>query len=242
LNPQTSSRLTAGDPEATQSRRPSQDSDLRRSRSTGTTPRSSGRKHRSSLHHAAAAKDAVDAPQRKADPDATSSSDDDDRCRILPDLADDDYLERLDRKVSEVISRSRLGNLPSSSELGRSNSEHYGPLSLSYNARALAKKSSPGTAHRMSRTPRTSESTVVQSTSSATTTLPDTEGSVRFGGGDDDNDGDSSDTLESSPEDFSGVAQAGAGERWSDVDVDVEDESAEGDDEDNNGVVLRRRR
>ena len=34
----------------------------------------------------------------------------DDECRIVPDDCDDDYLERLDRRVSEVINRCRAGN------------------------------------------------------------------------------------------------------------------------------------
>ena len=36
----------------------------------------------------------------------------DDECRIVPDDCDDDYLERLDRRVSEVINRCRAGNAP----------------------------------------------------------------------------------------------------------------------------------
>ena len=61
---------------------------------------------------------------------------------------------------------------------------------------------------------------------------------VRFG----DNNGngnESSDTVESSPEDF--VVGAERAESWSDVD-NLEEESAEGDDEDNDGFVLRRKR
>jgi hypothetical protein len=61
---------------------------------------------------------------------------------------------------------------------------------------------------------------------------------VRFGDKNG-NGNDSSDTVESSPEDFAvGVVKA---ESWSDVD-DLEEDSAEGDDEDNDGFVLRRKR
>jgi hypothetical protein len=125
-------------------------------------------------------------------------------------------------------------------ELNRSNSEHYGPLSLSYNARTSLAKSSPGSAHRLSsKTPQTSNSstsTAVNSNSS--TSRPD---NVRFVDNNNDEGGDSSDTVESSPEDFVDVVKSSNVERWSDAD-DIEDESAEGDDEGNDGVVLRRRR
>jgi hypothetical protein len=223
---------------SSQRRHSSQDCDIRRSRSTGTTPRSSTRKHRTSQH--LNTKDVVDASTHRNDvlthrqvvdthrqivdkhSSTSSDEDDDDRCRIIPASADDDYLERLDRKVSEVINRSRLGNnanaerrtpntnverrtptsnverrspntnaerrTPTSNvELNRSNSEHYGPLSLSYNARTSLAKSSPGSAHRLtdssahrlsSKTPQTSNSstsTAVNSNSS--TSRPD---NVRF--------------------------------------------------------------
>ncbi len=219
-----------------QRRHSSQDCDIRRSRSTGTTPRSSTRKHRTSQHlntkdvvdpsthrndvlpHRQVAethRQIVDTHRQNVDKHSSTSSDedDDDRCRIIPATADDDYLERLDRKVSEVINRSRLGNnanaerrspninverrTPTSNverrspntnvELNRSNSEHYGPLSLSYNARTSLAKSSPGSAHRLtdssahrlsSKTPQTSNSstsTAVNSNSS--TSRPD---NVRF--------------------------------------------------------------
>jgi hypothetical protein len=244
-------------------RRHSQDLEMRRSRSTGTTPRSSTRKssHRTLFY---GAKDVVDSIRHVDNNSSTSSDEDDDRCRIIPaNPHDDDYLERLDRKVSEVINRSRLvGNLPTTGgvDLTRSNSEHYGPLSLSYSSRhphhhhPTSKKSSPGSAHRISSsrtTPRSSETTVVNSSSNALSTLhrPDAEGNVvRFGGdNNNDDDGDSSDTVESSPEDFVVGAGVGVGksskvERWSDVDDNLEDESAEGDDEDNDGYVIRRRR
>ncbi len=269
---------------SSQRRHSSQDCDVRRSRSTGTTPRSSTRKHRTSQH--LNTKDVVDASTHRhdvlthrqvvdthrqiVDKHASTSSDeddDDDRCRIIPASADDDYLERLDRKVSEVINRSRLGNnanverrspninverrspntnverrSPNTNvELNRSNSEHYGPLSLSYNARTSLAKSSPGSAHRLSsKTPQTSNSstsTAVNSNSS--TSRPD---NVRFVDNNNDEGGDSSDTVESSPEDFVDVVKSSNVERWSDVDDDIEDESAEGDDEGNDGVVLRRRR
>ena len=65
---------------------------------------------------------------------STSSSTDssDDECRIVPDeLVKDDYLETLDRKVTEVINRSRN----SAADLSRTNSDKYGPLSMSYNRR-----------------------------------------------------------------------------------------------------------
>ena len=244
-------------------RRQSQDSEIRRSRSTGTTPRSSTRKSAFSSHRTSfyGGKDVVDSIRHVDHNSSTSSDEDDDRCRIIPaNPHDDDYLERLDRKVSEVINRSRLvGNLPTTGgvDLSRSNSEHYGPLSLSYSSRhphhATSKKSSPGSAHRISSsrtTPRSSETAVVNSSSNALTTLhrPDAEGNVvRFGGDNNNDDGDSSDTVESSPEDFVvgaglGVAKTSKVERWSDVDDKLEDESAEGDDEGNDGFVLRRRR
>jgi hypothetical protein len=276
-----------------QRRHSSQDCDIRRSRSTGTTPRSSTRKHRTSQQ--LNSKDVVDASTHRHDvlthrqvaethrqtvdkhSSTSSDDDDDDRCRIIPASADDDYLERLDRKVSEVINRSRLGNnanadrrspntnverrtpntnierrTPNTNverrsptlnvELNRSNSEHYGPLSLSYNARTSTNslaKSSPGSAHRISsKTPQTSStSTAVNSNSS--TSRPD---NVRFVDNNNDEGGDSSDTVESSPEDFVDVIKSSNVERWSNVDDDIEDESAEGDDEGNDGVVLRRRR
>ena len=117
--------------------------DIRRSRSTGTTPRSSTRKsQRSSLY---VTKDTVDGRQHDV-----STSSDEEECRIIPAAVEDDYLERLDRKVSEVINRTRLGNISScQGELNRSNSEHYGPLSMGYNSRnqhhtSASKKSSPG--------------------------------------------------------------------------------------------------
>ncbi len=202
-----------------QRRHSSQDCDIRRSRSTGTTPRSSTRKHRTSQH--LNTKDVVDAPTHRNDvlthrqvaethrqnvdkhSSTSSDDDDDDRCRIIPATADDDYLERLDRKVSEVINRSRLGNNANTErrspninverrspntnvELNRSNSEHYGPLSLSYNARTSLAKSSPGSAHRLidssahrlsSKTPQTCSSTSTAVNSNSSTSRPD---NVRF--------------------------------------------------------------
>ena len=228
-----SSRINPSDVDIRQ--RQANDAEFRRSRSTGTTPRSSTRgtrQHGATLY---AAKDVTDVSNhRKVVDDNSSSDEEDDRCRIIPATNyDDDYLERLDRKVSEVISRSRLGNFPA--ELSRSNSEHYGPLSIS-------------------RTPRTSESTAVHSSSTTPSTTatprPLEDVNVRFVDNNDDDASDSSDTLESSPEDFNDVAKMPGSmkldRRWSDVEDDeangVGEESAEGDDEGNDGVVLRRRR
>ena len=56
--------------------------------------------------------------------------------------ADDDILETLDRKVSEVINRSRLN---SSNNSMQNTSDKYGPLSFSYN-----KKNSPSPNRRLS--------------------------------------------------------------------------------------------
>ena len=247
-----SSRINPSDVDIRQ--RQANDAEFRRSRSTGTTPRSSTRgtrQHGATLY---AAKDVTDVSNhRKVVDDNSSSDEEDDRCRIIPATNyDDDYLERLDRKVSEVINRSRLGNFPA--ELSRSNSEHYGPLSMNYTARNFSKKSSPGSAHRISRTPRTSESTAVHSSSTTPSTTatprPLEDVNVRFVDNNDDDASDSSDTLESSPEDFNDVAKMPGSmkldRRWSDVEDDeangVGEESAEGDDEGNDGVVLRRRR
>ena len=73
---------------------------------------------------------------------STSSDDDDDRCRIIPATADDDYLERLDQKVLEVISRSRLGNISANLDHSKSSSEHFGQLPLNLHGRTSSAKKS----------------------------------------------------------------------------------------------------
>lgn len=84
------------------------------------------------------------------DRDASSTSSSEYECRIDPPLGltaenidepdlvhgddDSDYLERLDRKLSQVIAnRESLQPIPSSSSIvHRNNSDKYGPLSMSY--------------------------------------------------------------------------------------------------------------
>ena len=223
--------------------RQTQDLEPRCSRSTETTPRSPGRRRHQASHFA---KDTSSKLKAAAAGDSsTSSDDDDDRCRIIPATADDDYLERLDQKVSEVISRSRLGNI--SANLDLSSSEHFGQLPLNLHGRtSSAKKSSPGSAHRISRTPRTSESTVVHSSSttpSTTTTMTTrmestptrtvVDGNVKFV------EDDASDSAESSLEDFEAVVKASKyarSGRWSEAD-DNNDHDGDGDDDDDAGVV-----
>lgn len=83
--------------------------------------------------------------------DSTSSSSSDDVAYIEPELPKDDYLETLDRKVTEVLNRRRLNT----DSLCRNNSEKYGPLSLNYNRK---KKHSPGAAHKVvTKTPSSSD-------------------------------------------------------------------------------------
>ena len=89
---------------------------------------------------------------------SSSSDNDPDECPIDHDV-DDDILETLDRKVSEVINRSRLN----SSNSINNTSDKYGPLSFSFN-----KKNSPSPNRRLS--PMTGAS-----------------GMVRFGSDDEDN-------------------------------------------------------
>ena len=131
--------------------RQTQDLEPRRSRSTETTPRSSGWRRHQASHFA---KDTSSNRKAAAGDSSTSRDDDHDCCRIIPETADNDYLERLDQKVSEVISRSRLGNISANIDHSKSSSEHFGQLPLNLHSRtSSAKKSLPGSAHRISRTP-----------------------------------------------------------------------------------------
>ena len=106
-----------------------------------------------------------------------SSSSSEEVCQIVDDDPDNDILETLDRKVSEVINRSRMnsnsgGGLGAAAGGGGSsnnNADIYGPLSFSYNRRAS--RTSPGSvARRLSPSRRQSE----------------VSGLVRFGGDDED--------------------------------------------------------
>jgi hypothetical protein len=84
---------------------------------------------------------------RRDSSSTTTSSSEDDRCHI--DQIDDDILETLDRKVCEVISRSRMNSntaSPGSNDISRSNSDKYGPLSFSYNKRQQQARKSPSPA------------------------------------------------------------------------------------------------
>ena len=103
-------------------------------------------------------------PKRFSTSSSNSSSEADD-CQIDHDDVNDDILETLDRKVSEVINRSRLNSSNSLSQTMNNTSDKYGPLSFSYN-----KKNSPSPNKRLS--PMTGAS-----------------GMVRFGSDDEGNDG-----------------------------------------------------
>jgi len=76
----------------------------------------------------------------------SSSCSSDEVCQIVDDDPDNDILETLDRKVSEVINRSRLN---SNSQCGSNtnNADIYGPLSFSYNRE---RRNSPAAARRLS--------------------------------------------------------------------------------------------
>ena len=105
-----------------------------------------------------------------------SSSSSEEVCQIVDDDPDNDILETLDRKVSEVINRSRMNSNSAGGGLGagagggsNNNADIYGPLSFSYNRRAS--RTSPGSvARRLSPSRRQSE----------------VSGLVRFGGDDED--------------------------------------------------------
>ena len=85
---------------------------------------------------------------------SSSSSSSDEVVQIVDDDPDNDILETLDRKVSEVINRRRLN---SSSALNNNNADTYGPLSFSYNNRR-----SPGSARRFSQSAVASASGLVR--------------------------------------------------------------------------------
>ena len=102
-------------------------------------------------------------PKRFSSSSSNSSSEADD-CQIdHDDDVNDDILETLDRKVSEVINRSRL-NSSNSSQTMNNTSDKYGPLSFSYN-----KKNSPSPNKRLS------------------PMMTGASGMVRFGSDDEDN-------------------------------------------------------
>ncbi len=82
--------------------------------------------------------------RRRSSCSSSSSSSSEEECQIVDDDPDNDILETLDRKVSEVINRSRFNSSPNILG-GNMNSETYGPLSFSYNRR-----SSPNTNRRLS--------------------------------------------------------------------------------------------
>lgn len=210
----------------------------RRSRSTGTTPRSCGRRHPPESFYVREASNC-----RKLGRDSsTSSGEDDDHCKIIPATPDDDFLERLDQKVTEVIYRSRYGNISADVDLNGSNLDHYGPTSLNQNPRTLSKKSSPGSAHRISRSPRTTVNN--SSSTKMAETSTNFEGNVKFSKEDE-----ASDTVESSPEDFDAVENTTklSYGRWSDTEGNnnlegciVSDESDP--DDERLAFALRRRR
>ena len=68
-------------------------------------------------------------------------------CQIVDDDPDNDILETLDRKVSEVINRSRLNSNSQCTGSNTNNADIYGPLSFSYNRE---RRNSPAAARRLS--------------------------------------------------------------------------------------------
>ena len=91
-----------------------------------------------------------DLSARRGSSSSSSTEASEDCCHIEDHTADDDILETLDRKVSEVINRCRL-NSSSASMQGGGTSDKYGPLSFSYNKKKPSNPS-PGSAKRISLT------------------------------------------------------------------------------------------
>merc|ERR1712223_1916896 len=77
----------------------------------------------------------------------SSTSSSDEVCQIVDDDPDNDILETLDRKVSEVINRSRLNSNSQCTGSNTNNADIYGPLSFSYNRE---RRNSPAAARRLS--------------------------------------------------------------------------------------------
>ena len=106
--------------------------------------------HRQSWNGCTVTTTSPDLSARRGSSSSSSTEASEECCHIDDHTADDDILETLDRKVSEVINRCRL-NSSSASLQGGGTSDKYGPLSFSYNKKKPSNPS-PGSAKRISLT------------------------------------------------------------------------------------------
>ena len=106
--------------------------------------------HRQSWNGCTVTTTSPDLSARRGSSSSSSTEASEECCHIDDHTADDDILETLDRKVSEVINRCRL-NSSSASQGTTGTSDKYGPLSFSYNKKKPSNPS-PGSAKRISLT------------------------------------------------------------------------------------------